>query len=789
MMSRILPFPFINNNKFEVTTLQNKKVNRLERTLPVMHWVTELVPTTLIEGLDTAHADFKSEQRHVVNELEDRQRRAEIADNRERAEELRKAAKALNLVAEKLEDKIASTTALFHQLHNNIINTDNRYANEFEDIKRQIESYIQRMGALRDSFGNMFTTAADGVMYFGSSTQSILNKDEISEASWGMFDQMLRLAMRDPSPVPLFEQDYANLAWFYTLQESIAGQERFINMLAQPVTMTHPANMFYDPRSEFDMQAYRVCPDIIANIMQNIENRISETLTEQMSLNTRHPNRAVLDAQWRDLAQRLDVLTVIQQNINDPFAFTRMDTHHPVFIGDAAGNGPFSLQSIQNGASLTFHTGFYRTRSDSPIIDLIFDNPALGLHIVPVNQLHSLESMLRQHNTDVYQGHPLFIIDTNGNVIPDWMRIGILLDRAAADIRSEQYAALAATFTHLDDVGMTRFLQNMANFAGEVSGSHTNWTYDALMVANLQYHIINQIVNVNEQLRNTPRDTNVVGGTAEFNAIDRIRRDLIQRYEILGLVYHFYNFESTINTQGLEIRAGDHFTGDLGATGPSISLVSDGRGGFSFAFTKPSYLIQTTMPHGMIAHGQTIPGHNPPGFHSFTEGLTTHTFHIGETLRPIDAQQRITQRFVDDTLQRYNISRVMFLANELGNSLIGAIDPSSLLLGAIINYNTHRQNAENANTQVNTNNLSLVANMLGLNVTFITDQDNNIYDLLVSQSHTTQAALNVFERTTGLPQDINAVLSDLNGFINLINILVNEHPDLISDMVAATGGH
>ena len=102
-------------------------------------------------------------------------RAAEVADMQVTAEELNQAAAALGTAAQKLQDGIASTNALFYKLHNMAKETDEKYAVKMLEIKARIEAYIAKIGNIRDSFGNLFTTEACGDVYFRSSSGSILN--------------------------------------------------------------------------------------------------------------------------------------------------------------------------------------------------------------------------------------------------------------------------------------------------------------------------------------------------------------------------------------------------------------------------------------------------------------------------------------------------------------------------------------------------------------------------------------------------------------------------------------
>ena len=128
----------------------------------------------------------------VVDAAAMAERAAQVAEMQARSAELTQAANALNQAASLLQEKIGTTNALFYKLQNLAKETDAAAAAKMEEIKRQIEAYIVKIGQVRDSFGNMFVSEADGHVYFKSSATSVLSTmnfdgdptlmDEINEA-------------------------------------------------------------------------------------------------------------------------------------------------------------------------------------------------------------------------------------------------------------------------------------------------------------------------------------------------------------------------------------------------------------------------------------------------------------------------------------------------------------------------------------------------------------------------------------------------------------------------------
>jgi hypothetical protein len=148
------------------------------------------------------------------------ERAAAVAEMQARAGELNQAAAALNTAAQKLQSSIASTNTLFYKLHNMAAETDEYYAVRMAEIKSRIEAYIARIGDIRDSFGNKFTTSADGLVYFGSSSGSILNNPTSFATQWDIHQTILNLPASQ-----ITDAQFANAAWFFAQQTSLHGQQ------------------------------------------------------------------------------------------------------------------------------------------------------------------------------------------------------------------------------------------------------------------------------------------------------------------------------------------------------------------------------------------------------------------------------------------------------------------------------------------------------------------------------------------------------------------------------------
>ena len=384
--------------------------------------------------------------------------------------------------------------------------------------------------------------------------------------------------------------------------------------------------------------------------------------------------------------------------------------------------------------------------------------------------------ILRENITPLFNTNPEYLAQHLRAIQPfgqngfeiNWDRVAQLLDRPVDRINDDEWTALYTLLASLDNAeDITRFMRALADKEEDIDLTGTlrafnqqhlqysTWSFCPDKVERLQGGLAQKIAEVNERQRDEiPR-------TAAFNDIDAERRALIQRYEILGLMLFFCQYEtSSFNSSGgTRTTISGPLTGAFGANGPSLSLRSDGDNGFYLHFTKNTRTVHTTANHpGAINTTNNVFG----GFQ----------FHISETFDPINSQNQVNIQLRDDVQYKYGISTAMFFANGIWKKVIDKLDPSSFITGIaglVSDYGTHRQNAANANAQVNRSDLALAAQTIGLNVTFINDSNGNIYHFVVSPSHTTQAALDALENLTGIQKDINDVINDISGFIDFLN--------------------
>jgi len=126
------------------------RAQRLEDTLPIMRREARM-------GFETVDGETSTYTYYV--EVEDipatRAAEAEIREMRDQAAQVRKAAKKLEIAADMLEGKIDRIEALYRELFELTQRMDAAYAARMWEIKHEIAAYINKMNAIRDSFGGV----------------------------------------------------------------------------------------------------------------------------------------------------------------------------------------------------------------------------------------------------------------------------------------------------------------------------------------------------------------------------------------------------------------------------------------------------------------------------------------------------------------------------------------------------------------------------------------------------------------------------------------------------------
>ena len=148
---------------------RQQEIAQIDATLPIMRTETR----TGHRQLNCGDYESYTYEISVVNQVATNQAIARMRELTRQMTELRQAANLLENTADRLEGKIAATNKLFYELQDRIMRTDEHYARKMEFVKEDIERYIAKIAALRDSVGEMFIEhlGIDYDWYFGGSYQ------------------------------------------------------------------------------------------------------------------------------------------------------------------------------------------------------------------------------------------------------------------------------------------------------------------------------------------------------------------------------------------------------------------------------------------------------------------------------------------------------------------------------------------------------------------------------------------------------------------------------------------
>jgi len=328
----------------EATDLR-EQITALRATLPIMTTITREIRIKNSDGEWETHFET-----HEVQDMAASARvQAQIATLQKRVDDLMQAASILNKAADTLEAEILATNKLLEQLQAKIQSTDYVYAGKIAALKAQIENQLARIGDIRDSFGNKFTTEACGIVYFGSSAGSILNNPTNFPYQWDAFGRILQRPAEQ-----ITDAQFLSLAWFFTQQTTIQGQERFLNLFLEPVTSPTL------PRP-FDVNAFSICPQKVGGVLGVFGDGIRAIFNEQMGLSTGSERYGALQREGdhlKDLSALLSVIyglacsgTVGGTGINQ-----LTNVHQNVVL--AIGNDtPITITQNTQGTTVTFNRG------------------------------------------------------------------------------------------------------------------------------------------------------------------------------------------------------------------------------------------------------------------------------------------------------------------------------------------------------------------------------------------------------------------------------------------------
>ena len=301
----------------------NQQANNIAATLPIMMWVT--VPGPPSQRIQVVNEPVTNSRQRTVDRLREQAEEAQqqIDALQELVDQLEKSIERLTYAADELERMIERTNELFRDLHEQASSGDATGAANARDIKDKIDDYLRRIGELRDSIGNEFTTEADGQVYFGSSTGSILMNPTNFEEEFSRVASIFRRPYDQ-----ITDAQYSIAAWLFLnlhdYNNTAAGKQRFIRLLAEQVPSTHPHLVSFTPTGNTSLlspymdvpnvfMAWTFCPNKMENLKAQLSIMTAETLREMLLLDEPTKPIAELHERYMRLLQSHTLLSLVAE--------------------------------------------------------------------------------------------------------------------------------------------------------------------------------------------------------------------------------------------------------------------------------------------------------------------------------------------------------------------------------------------------------------------------------------------------------------------------------------------
>jgi len=516
----------------------SRQADSIAATLPIMRWETvpgiPPAPSTMERVVDESATserqsqvdDLRQQAAELHAEAEELTAKADVLQ--ERVDELMQSANKLTQTADALEEKIAEANALFAKISEAKNDIEHYYAGRAQELIDRLEDLIHRIGDLRDSVGNKFTSEADGMVYFGSSSQSVVEdlldraetpedwlsmlvksldmgwKEFISNSpvinlDWDRVAELLSKEISDAWNSALYEAHFAGLARIFVELEHLSDIERFLNLMAQPVILDPDVRLDLRPQGILENGIYSICPNKLAGLRHQLDVAIAVAVTLQKGLTTDDHLNQALEAQRQIMMQRTALLYVLQHEVSQfPIQTRDMNIHH-MFLGRDDGRGPFRL-------------------TDAVI------NDKYG-HPIPVTRINFQEGLIGKMGRTVPTGVialeatgtriinlSRLLYDTEASVLMQRMDIQQLLSKYEFDFSSFVSSQLSSTaidllkntlkkspvFASLLQVGlMANKLQNEMNKAANIQNTLYN-QYLISMFGNFHEHFALQGIIIHE---------------------------------------------------------------------------------------------------------------------------------------------------------------------------------------------------------------------------------------------------------------------------------------------------
>jgi len=309
-----------------------ERIAWLEANIPAYTTVSYSVQVaTTVNGVETTRTEWRERRERCSTTTQSR--RDEIELLRELIIELQKAIVFLRCEAEELRRATERANRLFREMFELAQDTDARYAARIAEKKLQIIHYLNRIKELRGIIGTSYPNNTVGDVMMNRGTFDI---------AWDMVREAL-------APPRINDQTAHSLAWFFALQDSIEGQERFLNYLADKVEITSS-----NVQNQFNNVPFTVCPVKVAQLQSHLATGIMALTFEQQQAarEGRLPNDPQAEA---DAAQRLllierftllEVVREIAEVTTNSWDITS-GTIQRILGGSPDSDGPFSLRELR----------------------------------------------------------------------------------------------------------------------------------------------------------------------------------------------------------------------------------------------------------------------------------------------------------------------------------------------------------------------------------------------------------------------------------------------------------
>ena len=222
-----------------------------------------------------------------------------IDTTRARINLLRASARRLSSEAYELDSRKRAANQMFEEMWRMARETDDRYAAQMQALQADINRYMARIQELRDSMG---IVAPGG----GACIGAILNNPTHFAEQWADIQNVLSRPADQ-----ITSRQFETLAWWFSLQTSIGGQERFLNYLADPVRLPSDVAVLRG-----DFTAFTFCPQKVAGIQWYIQGGIGALLGMQMNFATDSDAHGAIQAQ-RDHLKGLSVLLTVVNSLTE----------------------------------------------------------------------------------------------------------------------------------------------------------------------------------------------------------------------------------------------------------------------------------------------------------------------------------------------------------------------------------------------------------------------------------------------------------------------------------------